>query len=96
MSAISGIFTQFIYAHMTIYTNLTPNITKGQARVKKGPKQVKMVKIINAHRNTIYECKLWHVYIIYKCAYDNLKEFDTKYNQRPKKGQKGSKIGPKL
>ena len=39
MSAIFGLFTQFtINAHMTIYRNLTPNITKGQKRVKKGPK----------------------------------------------------------
>ena len=41
MSTIFGIFTQFIYAHMSIYRNLTPNITKGQKRVKKSPKQVK-------------------------------------------------------
>ena len=39
MSAIFGMFTQFIYAHMTIYRNLTPNITKGQKRVKKGSKK---------------------------------------------------------
>ena len=38
MSTIFGMFTQFIYAHMTIYRNLTPNITKGQKRVKKGSK----------------------------------------------------------
>ena len=50
MSAIFGMFTQFINAHMTIYRNLTPNITKGQKRVKKGPKQVKKkFKIKNAH-----------------------------------------------
>ena len=30
--------TQFIYAHMIIYRNSTPNITKGQKRVKKGSK----------------------------------------------------------
>ena len=41
MSPIFGLFTQFIYEHMTIYRNLTPNITKGQKRVKKGPKKVK-------------------------------------------------------
>ena len=35
MSAIFGLFTQFIYAHMTIYRNLIPNITKGQKMVKK-------------------------------------------------------------
>ena len=44
MSAIFGMFTQFIYAHMTIYRNLTPNITKGQKMVKKGPKYYKQVK----------------------------------------------------
>ena len=41
MSEISGMFTQIIYVHMTIYQNLTPNITKGQKRVKKCPKEVK-------------------------------------------------------
>ena len=40
MSAISSMFTEFIYEHMTSYKNLTSNITKGQKRVKKGPKQV--------------------------------------------------------
>ena len=55
MSAIFYMFTQFIYVHLTIYRNQTPNITKGQKKVKKGPKQVKkMVKIKNAHRNTIF------------------------------------------
>merc|ERR1711874_634533 len=32
-----GMFTHFIYAHMTIYRILTPNITKGQ---KNGQKRV--------------------------------------------------------
>ena len=41
MSAIFGMFTQFINVHMTIYRNLTPNISKGQKRVKKGSKRVK-------------------------------------------------------
>ena len=62
MSAIFGMFTQFLHAHMTIYRNLTPNITKSQKRVKKGKERVKkgskigkkMVKIKNAHRNTIF------------------------------------------
>ena len=54
-----------------------------------------MVNLKNAHRNTIYACNFWDVYTIYICAYDNLQEFDPKYNQRPKKGQKGSKIGKK-
>ena len=40
MSAIFGIFTQFINGHMKIYSNLTPNITKGQKKGQKGPKQV--------------------------------------------------------
>ena len=89
MSLILCLFTQFIYVHITIYRNLTPNITKGQKRVKKGSKiGQKMVKIKNAHRNTIYECIFWHVYIIYKCTYDNLQEFEPKYNQRLKKGKK--------
>ena len=38
MSVIFGMYTQFIYAHMTIYRNLTPNTTKGRKRVKKGSK----------------------------------------------------------
>ena len=38
MSVIFGMYTQFIYAHKTIYRNLTPNITKGQKSVKKGSK----------------------------------------------------------
>ena len=81
MSAIFSMITQFIYAHMTIYRKLTQNITKGQKRVNKGPKQVKkMVKIKSAHRNTIYEFNFLHVYTIYICAYDNLQEFDPKYN----------------
>ena len=81
MSAIFSMITQFIYAHMTIYRKLTQNITKGQKRVKKGPKQVKkMVKINNTHRNTIDKCNFLHVYTIYICPYDNLQEFDPKYN----------------
>ena len=39
--AIFGMFTEFIYEHMIIYTNLTSYITKGQKRVKMGPKEVK-------------------------------------------------------
>ena len=35
VSAIFGMFTQFIYTHMTFYRNLTPNIINGQKRVKK-------------------------------------------------------------
>ena len=73
MSAIFCMFTQFIYAHMTIYRNLTANITKGQKRVKKGSKiGKKLVKIKNAHRNTIYEYNFWHDCTIHICAYDNL------------------------
>ena len=41
MSVIFGMYTQIIYAHMTIYRNLNPNITKGQKMVKKGPKKVR-------------------------------------------------------
>ena len=47
-----------------------------------------MVTFKNTHINTIYECNFWHVYTIYIFAYDNLQEFDPKYNQRLKKGQK--------
>ena len=41
MSVIFGMFTQFLHAHMTIYRNLTPNITKGPKSVKKGSKRGK-------------------------------------------------------
>ena len=41
MSAIFSTITQFIYVHMTVYRKLTHNITKGQKRVKKCPKEVK-------------------------------------------------------
>ena len=39
MSVIFGMYTQFIYAHMTNYWFLIPNITKGQKRVKKEKKE---------------------------------------------------------
>ena len=55
MSAIFGMFTQFLHVHMIIYKKLTPNITKGQKRVKKGQKRVqnreKKFKFKIAHRN---------------------------------------------
>ena len=35
MSAVFGIFTQFIYDHMTSITNLTSNITKAPKRSQK-------------------------------------------------------------
>ena len=41
MSVIFGMYTQFIYAHMTTQRNLTPNITKDKKRVKKWPKRGK-------------------------------------------------------
>ena len=44
MSSIFGIFTQFIYAHMTIYSILISNITKGQKKGEKGRKEVKKGK----------------------------------------------------
>ena len=73
MSAIFGMFTHFLHAHMKIYKNLIPNINKGQKRVKKGSKKgKKIVKFKNAHINTIYECNFWHVYTFFTCAYDNL------------------------
>ena len=93
MSTIFGMFTQFIYKHMTIYRNLTLNITKGRKKDKKEKKGSKMgkkfVKFKNAHRNTIYEFNFWHFYTIYICAYNNLQEFDPKYNQRQKRVKKG-------
>ena len=44
MNAIFGMFTEFLHALMTIYRNLTPNITKGQKMVKKGQKGSKIGK----------------------------------------------------
>ena len=38
MSSIFGKITQFIYAHMTIYRNLTPNTKEGKKGSKKCPK----------------------------------------------------------
>ena len=93
MRAIFGMFTQFIYEHMTIYRNLTPNIIKDQKRAKIGSKRdKKKLKFKITHRNTIYACNFWPVYTIYKCAYDNLQEFDPQYSQRSKKGQKRVQI----
>ena len=73
MSAIFGIFTQFLHANMTIYRNLTQNITKGQKMGQKG------VKISGISKNMIsypnygtYECNFWHIYTIFKHAYNNL------------------------
>ena len=55
MNTFFGMFTNFIYEHMLIYTNLTSYITKGQNRDKKVSKRVKKkVKIENAHRNTFF------------------------------------------
>ena len=100
ISFMSAFFAQFIYVHMTIYRNLTPNITKGQKgskRVKKGSKiGKKIVKIKNTHSNIIYECNFQHDYRIYICAYDSLQKIDPKYNKRPKNGKKVSKIGKKM
>ena len=39
MSAMFGMFTQFLHAHMIIYRNLSPNITKGQKMVKEESKK---------------------------------------------------------
>ena len=44
MSAIFGMFTQFLHVHITIYRNMTPNTTNGQKRVKKGKKGSKIGK----------------------------------------------------
>ena len=87
MSAFFCMFAQFIYVHLTIYRNLTPNITKGQKSVKKGSKiGKKKVKFKTAHRNTIYECNFWHVYTM--TIYRNLTPNITKGQKRVKKGSK--------
>ena len=93
MSAIFGMFTQFtINAHMTSYRNLSPNITKGQKRVKKGPKQVKkIVKLKNVHRNTNYQCifgMFTQFIYAYMTRYRNLTLNITKGPKIVKKGPK--------
>ena len=45
-------------------------------------------KIILHPNYETYECNFWHIYIIFRVAYDNLYEFNLKYNKRSKKGQK--------
>ena len=76
-----------------------PKYNQGSKRIKKGQKGVKISGIwknmISYPNYGTYECNFWHVYTIFKYAYDNIQDFDPKYNQRPKNGQKGSKIGPK-
>ena len=95
-----SIFWHIYTIDICAYVNLQKFDPKYNQRAKKGQKGSKigkkMVKIKNAHRNTIYESNFWYVYTIYICAYENLQEFDPKYNQRAKKGKKGSKIGKKL
>ena len=85
-------FWHFYTIYICAYDNLQEFDPKYNQRSKKGKKGSKkgkkMVKIKNAHINTIYACNFWHVYTIYICTYDNLQEFDPKYNRRPKKGQK--------
>ena len=55
MNAIFCMFTHFTYEHMILYMNYTSIVTKGQKRVKKGPKRgKKKVKIKNSHRKPIY------------------------------------------
>ena len=79
MSAIFGIFTQFINGHMKIYSNLTPNITKGQIKGSKGskigPKQdrnrSKRVKILKAPRNAIFHNFLYNIHEPYRIHYFN-------------------------
>ena len=99
MSAIFGMFRKCLHTHMVIYWNLTQNITKGQRWVKKGQKGVEISGIL---KNMIsypnygtYECNFWHVSKMFAYAYGNLQEFDPKYNQGSKMGQKVSKKGAK-
>ena len=42
MSAIFGLFKEFLHVHMIIYRKLTQNITKDQKRVKKDQKRHKI------------------------------------------------------
>ena len=74
MSAIFGMFTQFLHAHSKIYRNLTQNTTKGQKRVKKGKKGVKLPGVwktmISRPNYGTYECNFWQFHTIYTCAYE--------------------------
>ena len=62
MSAIIGMFAQFINVHMVIYRNLTPNLTKGQKRVKNCPECQKTVKIKNNHRNIFFHNFMYNIH----------------------------------
>ena len=49
-------------------------------------------KNIISHPNYgMYEYNFWQVYTIFTCGYENLQEFDPKYIQRSRKGQKRQK-----
>merc|ERR1712179_92702 len=77
----------------TIYRNLTPNITKGQKRVKKGSKiGKKIVKIKNAYRNTIFEC-IFGMFTQFINAHMTIyRNLTTNRNKGQKRVKKGSKI----
>ena len=49
--------------------------------------------IISDPNYGMYEYNFWQVYTIFTCAYENLQDFDPKYNQGSKNGKKGSKKG---
>ena len=79
----------------TIYICAYDNLLKIDPKYNKRPKTgqkgskigQKMVKIKNAHRNTIYECNFLHDYTIYICTYDTIQKIDPKYNKGPKRVQ---------
>ena len=52
MNAIFGIFTQFLYAHMKIYSKITQNITKGQEGVQRGQKRRKNNRYLKKYNIT--------------------------------------------
>ena len=56
---------------------------KGQKRKKKPGICQKI--ILHTNYDT-YECNFWHINVIFRVAYDNLDEFNLKYDKRSKKG----------
>ena len=72
---------------MTIYRNFTPNITKGQKRLKWS--NIKMLIEIS------FMSAIFGMFTQFIYPHMTIYEFDPKYNQTPKNGQKGSKKGKK-
>ena len=73
MNAIFCMFTHFTYEHMILYMNYTSIVTKGQKRVKKGPKKkaIKKVNIKNAIGIPFIHNFLHNTYKPYRINYVN-------------------------